>query len=302
MTITDTIGQPDLGQVVTAVPTAASVAVLPQLAGPARAARIVGLYPTALYLDDGHMTIAVVTRDAVRLPNALVLAASRTEQPFAGVRAEATASIGDGAVTVGALRFAPARTWEARPVLQPARPRALAHQIQALARLLAAHPPGIAVHPRFAAACARRDTATAATAATSMVGLGPGLTPSGDDILAGTLAALRLLGGDGPLTDALATAALTNARSRTTTLAAALLGCAAHGQVSLQVADVLRGLTGEQPLAPAVARLLSVGHTSGADLAHGLLVGARAAGRHLDAETSTYDHAVREHRDRRLSA
>lgn len=295
----DTVYQPGPSP---AIPAAASNAVLDQLAGPARPARIVGLYPTALYLDDDRATIAVVTRDAVRLPNALVLTASSGARPFAGVDPGASASVGAGVVTVGALRFAPARTWEARPALPAVTPRALAHRAQELARLLAAHPAGITIHPRLAAACARRDARMAAEAATTLVGLGPGLTPSGDDVLAGTLAALRLLGGDERFTDALAAAAVTDARTRTTTLAAALLTCAAVGQVSPQVADVLRGLTGEQPLAPAVARLLGVGHTSGSDLAHGLLVGARAACRHIDAETIRYAHAGRDDPERRACA
>lgn len=168
MAITDTADHRDPRRISPPIPVAASVAVLPHLAGPARPATIVGLYPSALYLDDGHTTIAVLTRDAVRLPNALVLTSSSDEHPFADVPIESHASMGAGSVTVGALRFEPARSWEARPVLQPVACRMLAHHTQQLARLLAAHPPGITVHPRLAAACARRDTSMVATAAAAL--------------------------------------------------------------------------------------------------------------------------------------
>ncbi|MGW2307082.1 oxamate carbamoyltransferase subunit AllH family protein [Actinomadura luteofluorescens] len=43
------------------------------------------------------------------------------------------------------------------------------------------------------------------------------------------------------------------------------------------MAAVLRGVAGHEPPQAAVRRLLAVGHTSGTDLAHGVLAGCRAA-------------------------
>jgi hypothetical protein len=128
-----------------------------------------------------------------------------------------------------------------------------------------------------------------------IVGLGPGLTPSGDDVLAGLLVALRALGasvqhGDTALwlADWLGAAVTADADTRTTTLAATLLHCAAEGQASAEATAVLRGVAGLDPLGPAVRRLLAAGHTSGADLAFGLLAGCRAT---LDLSLTTLkDH------------
>lgn len=262
------------------IPASASLAVLPEVARPMRSARVVGLHANALYLDDGQVTIGIVTRDAVRLPNSLVVAASRRDQPFANIRPDAATTVGNGRVTVGPLTFIPSRTWDPRPLLRIPPRRILDKQIQQLTRLLADQPCGITLHLQMAEAVARADAATAIAAAAHLVGLGPGLTPSGDDVLAGAIAALRLLGADENFTDSLAEGVVSIARDRTTGLAATLLASAARGDVCAEVADVMRGLTDEQPLRPAVARLLRVGHTSGTDLAHGVLLGARAASHH----------------------
>ncbi|MFP3967914.1 DUF2877 domain-containing protein, partial [Actinomadura fulvescens] len=48
-------------------------------------------------------------------------------------------------------------------------------------------------------------------------------------------------------------------------------------EAGAEVAAVLRGVAGQEPPAPAVRRLLAAGHTSGADLAWGVLAGCRAA-------------------------
>jgi hypothetical protein len=79
------------------------------------------------------------------------------------------------------------------------------------------------------------------------------------------------------LADWLAAAVTGDAGERTTALAATLLHCAARGQASAESAGVLRGIAGQEPLEPAVRRLTNTGHTSGADLAWGLLAGCRAA-------------------------
>ncbi|MCP9971657.1 DUF2877 domain-containing protein [Actinomadura madurae] len=115
------------------------------------------------------------------------------------------------------------------------------------------------------------------------MGLGPGLTPSGDDILCGLLVALRLVGeavrhgGTAVrLADWLGAAVTADAGTRTTALAATLLHCAAGGHAGAEVTAVLRCVAGHEPASAAVRRLLAVGHTSGADLAHGVLTGCRA--------------------------
>ncbi|MDP9429386.1 MAG: DUF2877 domain-containing protein, partial [Actinomycetota bacterium] len=105
-------------------------------------------------------------------------------------------------------------------------------------------------------------------AAARLIGLGPGLTPAGDDVMAGTMAGLVLLGH--PAADRFAATISALAASRTTELSRALLRHAAAGRVSVEYAAVLHGLVGERPLAPAIAGLLGTGATSGRAVALGL--------------------------------
>ncbi|MFL6056557.1 MAG: DUF2877 domain-containing protein [Actinoallomurus sp.] len=272
------------------LPGAASLGVRSLLGGPRRTARAVAVFPSTTYLKvDGAaepIVIALVTTDAVRPPNAVVLAAPARQEPFRGVREGDVAFVGDGGVDVATrLRVRIRRWWDPTPVLGPLSLARLAHGARALGEL--AGPWGLTGQPLpdvLAGACAAGDLAHAVDAAERIVGLGPGLTPSGDDALAGLLLALRLLGGAVSgggravwLADWIGAAVTAYACERTTILAATLLQCAARGQASLETTAVLRGISGQEPLAPAARRLIEVGHTSGADVAWGLLTGCRAA-------------------------
>ena len=114
----------------------------------------------------------------------------------------------------------------------------------------------------------RADLEAALRTATRLIGLGPGLTPAGDDVMAGTIAGLVLLGH--PAAERFAVGVCSLTAGRTTELSAALLRHAAAGRVSAEYAAVLRGLVGERPLLPAVDRLLATGASSGRALALGL--------------------------------
>ena len=104
-----------------------------------------------------------------------------------------------------------------------------------------------------------------------LVGRGPGLTPLGDDVLAGWLAVLWATGRLDDETTATVRAAL----PRTTMLSATLLDCALHGEVLPELAAYLSTVEGpaEPPRSVAVAALMRVGHSSGT----GLWWGARHA-------------------------
>ncbi|WP_242892026.1 DUF2877 domain-containing protein [Actinomadura litoris] len=273
---------------------AASLALRPLLDAPRRAARVLAVFPSAVYLetrgDREPRVVAVVGSDANRLPNAMVVGAARRDQPFRSIREGGEAWVGDGRVEVGPLSVRVRRWWDPSPALGGMRPAELARGVRALETALAAAGMtggGLAGHPdpaRLAECCAAGDLAGAVEAAERIVGLGPGLTPSGDDILSGLLVTLRLVGaavtGGGPavrLADWLGAAVTADAGTRTTALAATLLHFAAAGGAGGEVAAVLRGVAGHEAAAPAVRRLLAVGHTSGADLAWGVLAGCRAA-------------------------
>jgi hypothetical protein len=98
-----------------------------------------------------------------------------------------------------------------------------------------------------------------------LVGRGDGLTPLGDDVLCGWLAAHRAAGVETPAVDV----AVRRALPRTTTLSATLLGCALAGDVADLVADYLRALGTPGASAPRAA-LAALGHSSGEGLAHGV--------------------------------
>ena len=165
----------------------------------------------------------------------------------------------------------------------------LEHGVASLARVYSAaeHRPGLDGHDApaaLAARCAAGDLASAVEIAESLVGLGPGLTPSGDSMISGLLLALRLLGGATAggtkavwLAEWLGAAVTCYAEQRTTALAATLLHCAARGQAAEEVSAVLRAFAGQKPVEPAARRLLTAGRATGAELTWGLIAGCGAA-------------------------
>jgi hypothetical protein len=105
-------------------------------------------------------------------------------------------------------------------------------------------------------------------AVTALSGLGPGLTPAGDDVLAGLLLVARALGGPAAEPSLLAAAR----SARTGDVALALVHWAARGQCVEPAHRLLvAAAAGDAPgAAAAVAALARLGHTSGADLCLGL--------------------------------
>jgi hypothetical protein len=264
------------------------------------------------YADREPRVIAVSAQDAVRLPNAIIaegiaagnvtaatnttMAANSTHAPGRTnftigadtVNAANNANAGCGRIRVGQLTVHARRWWDPAPVFGPLSRARLDRGAAILSLICGQADPGpsLAQHdgPRaLATCCARGDLASAAGQAEHLVGLGPGIIPAGDNVLCGLLLALRLLGGAIPggtrsvwLADWLSAAVTSYATQRTTPLAASLLHCAARGQAAAEVAAVLRGVAGEDPVEPAARRLLAAGFGS-ADLAWGLVAGCRAA-------------------------
>lgn len=93
----------------------------------------------------------------------------------------------------------------------------------------------------------------------ALVGLGPGSTPAGDDFLAGFAIALRWTGFKGQLVD------LSKAERKTTWFSHQMLRDAFDGMTWARAKDLLMALSGddERDVRSALARVLSLGHTSG---------------------------------------
>jgi hypothetical protein len=107
-----------------------------------------------------------------------------------------------------------------------------------------------------------------------LLGLGPGLTPSGDDLLGGALATLAAI-GFADLRNAIWAAIGPDARSRTNDIAFAHLSAAAEGECAPALTDAIDALLSgrAQDLPSALEGLAAVGHTSGWDaLAGGVIV------------------------------
>jgi hypothetical protein len=123
------------------------------------------------------------------------------------------------------------------------------------------------------------DDAAAGEAALELLGLGPGLTPAGDDILCGCLAGLRLLGRRAGHSwdidlEAFGASIVASARDRTTTLSRTLLARAAAGVVVEPLLAVLLSLGGDGAIGGLDA-LLSIGHSSGRDMLAGASLAAQ---------------------------
>ena len=110
-----------------------------------------------------------------------------------------------------------------------------------------------------------------------LVGLGPGLTPSGDDFLGGALVALTAIGLL-DLRDAIWTGLRPHAAECTNDIARAHLTAAAEGECADALDQALGALlSGGDEVVSALRAVAAVGHTSGWDALAGVVVVLRAA-------------------------
>lgn len=228
------------------VPGAACTALRDLLTGaPEPPGRVVAALAPCVYADVAGRLVAVEAAGGLRLPCAVLLGSDRAAAPLAAVRVGDLVRAGRGVLWLGPLQVRVVRWWApASP--RDARPRG----------------PVPAVDLRWDALVR------------PLLGLGPGLTPAGDDLLAGLLVGLA---GRPDLRDPLAAAVDRLAPGRTTWLSAALLRLAGEGlaaPVVVAVADALAGYGADDALESAVPALLRVGATSGTALAYGLLLAA----------------------------
>jgi hypothetical protein len=261
-----------------------SAASAPLVAGPMRPLTLLGVADAAAYFElpvpagQPPEVLAILTSDAVRLPGAVVLGFSsgqcslREIEPLAG----ASASVGEGRVhwvsRSGLIDIRAVRSWP--PPRVGAAPAGWPRGLDALRG--AASIVDIGIDPAGWA-----DPALGPELASTLLGRGPGLTPSGDDLLAGMLLGARAFGvAAEPLAGAVAIAAPT----ATTALSARLLRHAIDGECVPEVARVIAALADPLDCERRVAALVRVGHTSGAALGRGLVLAADRALRPTAAE------------------
>jgi hypothetical protein len=254
----------------------ASTTIRTVLAG-RRTGVVLGSSSHAVWVRVADSVVVVSTADATRLPNAIEIPVEAASDPFGSVRTGETVEIEACRVSFTGLTVAVGRWWDPRPAV----PATTAAALAAALGSLPSDVPDID-GSRLAAALRNASMPGLLAAAEGLLGWGSGLTPQGDDYLAGALAAREVLGpalGDAGLEPGLKKAAgplAALAGTRTTTFSAALISHAVRGEVAAPAGALLRALAGRGAVEHAHAVLSSVGHSSGPALAAGIVLGARS--------------------------
>jgi len=250
-----------------ALPVAVAAGVLPVTMGPPVSGVVLGSMSRAVVIEvtteAGRRVVSLLNRVATGVANGVrIPGPARFDQIQSGDRA----LVGAGTIEVGPLKLRVVRSWGSR--VRQVRPGA--SSVAQLTAAVAGIHCGVeqAAIERLRSALAADQGVPAAIDA--LVGLGQGLTPAGDDVIAGLLTALHAM-GRGSFASRISEQAL---RNQTTTLSADLLRLAGDGHACLEMLGLLAALhRPDAPVADAIDRLLSIGHTSGADLATGLAIG-----------------------------
>lgn len=104
------------------------------------------------------------------------------------------------------------------------------------------------------------------------LGLGVGLTPSGDDFLVGFFSVLHMEKSPAFHKNTICTQIVQDAPAKTTDISAAILANAASGRVLTLISDLLQLLDADQnEFLNALQKLISLGSSSGSDISWGIL-------------------------------
>jgi hypothetical protein len=246
-------------------PAAVSVLNASAVTGPDRPARVIGVFRASVYVAvDGEAgtVLPLLARDALPLPTGIRLGVTSHELTWP-VEPGQQALVGRGRIDLGSMRVDVVRTWQPARVSvagKGSRPAGLdaPSELRSLAASVVREPGYV-----------RR-----------LVGLGPGLTPAGDDALCGVLLALRAIGSPalGPVRVQVASNV-----GRTTSLSASLLRAASEGYAVPCVARLASALAAGDLCAAreALPEVLAIGHTSGVDTLAGVLGAIDAAGQRV---------------------
>jgi hypothetical protein len=258
------------------VPAVASTAIRDIVTGRPRPATVLGAATHAVWVRAGDDVVVAPTTDATRLPNGIEIGRDASFGTFLEVEHGTTVTIGRNRVVFDALTIDAVRWWDPRPALSRVSPTELATRVAELPST-----PSAMDLSGLIRSLDERSADGLVDAASELLGRGPGLTPEGDDYLAGAISGLRILGdaiGDRSARAMLTAASprlLSTARRTTTTFSAALISHAARGQVAAPAASLFRALGGRGDLLAAHGELTRVGHSSGPALAAGIVLAAR---------------------------
>ncbi len=254
-----------------------SAAVARSFTGPPASWRVLGSSNGGWWCTAGNRVLVFSVDRSVRLPNSVVVGARGA--PLADpVAPDDRVVVGNGLAACGSRRWRIVRWWDPRVAAVAADPTNVIEMVRAASGLVQLDPVG-----PLMTAVRQRDDELLVEEVGRLIGCGQGLTPEGDDVVAGLVAGCRHIGaaiGDGTmaaLLDRVRPAVTTLAARSTTLLSSALLGHAFDAEVAAPVGALLRSLTGRAELTAAIAATRAIGHHSGPALAAGVVAGAAAA-------------------------
>lgn len=309
-----------------------STAIEPMLDLPTTRGSIHSVFPRAANLLLGGRLLTLHARETPCTPNGLVLALRANQKLLGGLQPGMVFLVERGIIAIPAanlrLDLQQSQPWNPHPQLAPAvcPPEHLQAHLAFLETYLAAHasPGGLAglahldhettIEKAAGANQPLLQTAWTATqqlldgisrqqlslmreGLTMLIGLGPGLTPSGDDLLTGLIAATLLLSE--PVRQPvgfyqrLSAEALAIAYSRTNKLSITWIEYAGRGEVAEHLGRLFEALIQSDTslLEKAAQEVLSSGATSGGDLLAGIILGGRCliAQQNNKGERTRYD-------------
>ncbi|HKV02315.1 MAG TPA: DUF2877 domain-containing protein, partial [Ktedonobacteraceae bacterium] len=269
-----------------------------------RIATIHSVFHRAVNIALDDTMLALLSSELPCMPNSVRLSSIASERLLGSLHAGMEVLIGNASLSIPtrdfSLHLPQTPPWEPRPDITAYRwsRETVTRHIRLLAHYLADQPQqgGLAplIRPlllgqpapetplsrmalpalrMLALASWRQDSAGVAEATGRLAGLGPGLTPSGDDALAGFAAVMVLLSPQlsaGIISrDVIAATIAKVARPRTTALSAVLLAHAAQGEIAEHMGKLLLTLALPAEASTAVLhaaeRVLSFGAYSGSD-------------------------------------
>jgi len=278
---------------------------------PGMSGKVIALFRRSFYVETARGDILCVASTTLA-PGPLSLLCNFSEnidQCFPGLRQGDLARCSGNVLAIGdhrRVRLEATRTWRPRAIRLPVPVQVLACGLNALRKLRRDFTEGVAgsgqlvragqdcrslaavqmasdrpiadlrewlVFSLAHGAAARRPP----NSARRLLGLGPGLTPSGDDFLGGVMLALVALGYRS-LARPIEVHVLASARDRTNAISAAHLRCAARGEGSAAIHGLLAALCGQSMRSMSIwgRAVDQIGHSSGWDMVAGIEMTLRA--------------------------
>jgi hypothetical protein len=153
----------------------------------------------------------------------------------------------------------------------------------------------VAIISDLACACSRQDVANLVWQSHKLIGMGPGLTPSGDDLVGGLLFTLRHLREMYPCRGScnarLVNSLLCHSKSQTHLISYTLLRDHADGQGAEPFHRLLASVLdveSEKAILENARELIRIGNTSGTELLAGMLMGLKFLDRRGDSDDNRY--------------